>query len=130
MYYQKFVNILAERKLKLGMSESLIAHRASLSQPTVHRILSGQHHKTSWNDMIAIAEVLGLVSGSLDFKFQPVDEMLDNQATMLATAIVGINQATNQLEGQGLAPDEKEKLIYQSKLKLLTGPRGYLWMEI
>ena len=130
MYYQKIINILAERKLKLGMSEALIAERASLSQPTVHRILSGKHHNAAWNDIIAIAEVLGLVSGSLKFEFQPIEDMLDNQATMLATAIVGINQATNQLEGQGLAPDEKEKLIYQSKLKLLTGPRGYLWMEI
>ena len=129
MYYQKFVNILAERKLKLGMSEALIAERTSLSQPTVHRILSGKHDKAAWNDMIQIAEVLGLISGSMQFKFIPVEDILDNQATMLAKVLVGINQATNQLEAQGLNEDEKEKLIYQSKIKLLAGPRGYLWMD-
>ena len=65
MKYSQVSNILAERKLKLGMSENYIAKKSELSQPTVHRILSGKHKKAKFNDVLKIASVLGMVDVSL-----------------------------------------------------------------
>lgn len=127
MYYEVLSNILAERKRQLGMSEAYIAREAGLSQPTVHRILSGEHSSTSLNDIMMIAEVMGLKTETFQLEFEDVTDMLTQQAESLAKKYTDINNATNQMEGQGLTNADKKRLGFGLKAALLGGVRRNLW---
>lgn len=127
MYYETIINVLADRKRKLGMTEAYIAKKAKISQPTVHRILSGQHKKAAWDDIIKIGAVLGMKCKTLQVEFEPIEEMLDYQAGMLASITVALNNATNQMEGQGFSLDEQNRLIFEAKSRWLSGTRRNIW---
>ena len=127
MYYELLSNILAERKHQLGMSEAYIAREAGLSQPTVHRILSGVHPSASFNDIMMIAEVMGLKTESFSLEFEDITDMLTQQAEQLAKKYTDINNATNQMEGQGLMGSDKKRLGFGLKAALLGGVRRNLW---
>lgn len=129
MYYAQLINLFAKQKADLGMSESYIAERAGLSQPTVHRIFSGKHNKTAWNDLIEIGHVIGVEINMEGIRITPAEKILDRQAEQIATHMTRIMQATSQLEGQGLAEKQQEKLKAENKLWLLAGSRKKLWME-
>ena len=54
--YQKLEN----RRLELGLSQSALSERSSVSLPTVHRILSGHGSAARVANILAIADVLGM----------------------------------------------------------------------
>ena len=84
MNYIEMVNLLSERKLKLGMSEAHIAARSKVSQPTVHRIFSGNHKNAGFEDMMTIAKVLGVeiqkYGPSIKTNIKPISDMLNDRA--------------------------------------------------
>ena len=126
MNYYQIANILSDKKRTLGMSEAMIADKSGVSQSTTHRILSGKHPGASWMDVSEIARVLGI---GITHTSIPAVDMLEAQAEMLAQAMTGIMLATNQLEGQGINPDDTRRLKAQTKAKLLAGSKSRLWME-
>jgi transcriptional regulator with XRE-family HTH domain len=67
MKYNQVANILAERKLKLGISQLEISKRSTVPQSTVHRILSGTHQRAKMDDIFKISVALGVNSVSFDF---------------------------------------------------------------
>jgi hypothetical protein len=129
MNYKKLINIYAKQKVDLGMSESYIAEQTCLSQPTVHRIFTGQHDKAAWNDMIEIGKVLGIELCPDGFRIKSAKKMVEEQAENLANIITRITQATSQMEGQGLSQTQKRKMVEEAKIRLLAGSRRKLWME-
>lgn len=125
MYYKKLANILAKQKYDLSISEARIAAHTGLSQPTVHRILSGKHEGATWDDVVGIAHFLGI---KIAIETEDADKILDRKAQKLAEAITQINLATNQLEGQGFSKEQKEKFITETKRWLLNEPKK-IWLD-
>ena len=51
---------LENRRRELGLSQSALAERSGVSLPTVQRILSGHSPAASFENTLAIAQVLGM----------------------------------------------------------------------
>jgi transcriptional regulator with XRE-family HTH domain len=126
MDYKRIANILALQKRSLGLSEAALARLTGVSQPTVHRILSGQHERAAWADIVALSKVMGV---SLTVIVMPPQDILEEKAEAVATQLVGKNQATNQLEGQGLSDQTQKAMIRQTVHRLLAGSKSKLWLE-
>ena len=124
MDYKQIANLLAHQKHQLGMSEAYIGKTAHVSQPTVHRILSGLHDRAAWNDIVAIGKVLGVSFSAL---VVPAEDQIEARAEKIAKSIARKVEATSQLEGQGLSDRGQERLSRQTVHELIAGPRGKLW---
>ncbi len=109
------------------MSDYHIAQRSGVSQPTVHRILSGENPEASFAKIIAIAEALGIKITVHDEK--TVSGLRENQAYLKAGKSVDMTQGTSALEGQGLDPAELMEARERLKQKLLAGSAKNLWSE-
>ena len=127
MLYHKIINALAAKRLDLGMSDVYIARHAGLSQPTVNRILSGQHKSARMDHIIAIAAVLGMECGISDIA--DANRMRQDRAVKSAWKLAEATQATMALEGQGLGRKEREDLMARERLRLLAGPNSKLWTD-
>lgn len=126
MDYKQIANLLAHQKRQLGLSEAALAQMTGVSQPTVHRILSGRHERAAWADVVALAKVMGVV---LSVKVLPSAEMLEERAEAVATNLVKRTQATSQLEGQGLSDQKQKDMIRQTVHQLLAGSKSKLWLD-
>lgn len=124
MNYTTISGILGAQKTHLGLTEVQIARDTGISQPTVHRILSGRHHRAAWNDIAAIAHRLGV---ELIAESNNAYAMIMRRAEEVAQDIVDATQATSQLEGQGFSDQKQEEFIQQTKAELLAGPKRRLW---
>ncbi len=126
MDYKTIANLLAHQKRELGMSEAYIGKMAHVSQPTVHRILSGKHDKAAWTDMVAIGKVLGISFSAI---VVPAENTREAKAAELAEMVTQRVQATSQMEGQGLSDIVQEKMRRQTLHELLAAPKGRLWQD-
>jgi hypothetical protein len=74
---------------------------------------------------MAIAEALGMSP-----RFHPVAndcEFLELQAEKKAKQLVGLVQGNMGLEAQGLPSSEADRMVWETKHKLLSGSKRKLW---
>jgi transcriptional regulator with XRE-family HTH domain len=115
------------RRQELGLSQAALAERSGVSLPTVHRILSGHGTSASVENILAIAQELGM-----DVEAVPrmgVQEILEQQARKKAERLVRMVQGTSALEGQGLPGRQIAQMIKKTIQELLAGSRRRLWAE-
>lgn len=124
MNYFDVSNLMASQKSELGYSEAYIAKLSGVSQPTVHRILSGAHNRAAYEDVVKIAHVLQLY---ISVAGEDPEDIIERRAQELAEEITRMTLATSQLEGQGFSEKEQRKFIHETKIKLLAGSRRKLW---
>ena len=55
------------------------------------------------------------------------EELRERQAEQKAREIAKMVQGTMGLEGQGVSPEELEKLVRRNTIRLLAGSRRKLW---
>ena len=118
---------LETRRRELGISQAALANRSGVSLPTVHRILSGHGSATSVENILAIAQVLGM-----DLEAVPrVDAgtILEQQARKKAERLVRMVQGTSALEAQGVSSRHLGQMVKKTVQELLAGSRRRLWAE-
>ena len=118
---------LEARRRDLGLSQSVLAERSGVSLPTVHRILASHAKTASVDNILAIAQVLGM-----DLEAVPrigTQEILEQQATKKAEQLVGMVQGTSGLEGQAVSGKQIGQMIKKTVQELLAGSRRRLWAE-
>lgn len=118
---------LENRRLQLGLTQSALAERSSVSLPTVHRILSGHGSAASIENILAIAQVL-----EMELDAVPrvgTEEILERQARKKAEELVRMVQGTSALEGQGVSAKQIGRMINKTAEELLAGSRRRLWAE-
>ena len=118
---------LEARRRELGISQAALADRSGVSLPTVHRILSGHGSAASLDNIMAIAQVLGM-----DLEAVPLfdaQEMLEEQARKKAEKLVRMVQSTSALEAQGISARQIGLMIKKTIQELLAGSRRRLWAE-
>ena len=115
------------RRRQLGMSRALLARRARVSTPTVHRILSGKEASPSIATVEALASALGMaiqIVETID-----ADELREQQARNQATRIAKMVQGTMGLESQAVDQKSMDSLTRRNANRLLSGPARRLWEE-
>ena len=118
---------LEYRRRELGLSQSALSERSGVSLPTVQRILSGHSPAASFDNTLAIAQVLGMqidVVPALNAR-----EVLEQQARKKAERLVRMVQGTSALEGQGVSARHIGQMIKKTVQELLAGSRRRLWAE-
>lgn len=118
---------LETRRRELGISQAALANRSGVSLPTVHRILSGHGSAMSVENILAIAQVLGM-----DLEAVPrVDAgtILEQQARKKAERLVRMVQGTSALEAQGVSSRHLGQMVKKTVQELLAGSRRRLWAE-
>ena len=115
------------RRRRLGMSRPVLARRAGVSLPTVHRILSGRETSPSVSTVQAIASALGMtvqIVETID-----ADELREEQAQRKAAKLSAMVQGTMGLEGQAVDAATLERLTNRNVHRLLAGSGRKLWEE-
>ena len=118
---------LENRRRELGLSQSALAERSGVSLPTVQRILSGHSPAASFENTLAIAEVLGMQLDAVPVI--PAKELLKQQAHKKAERLVRMVQGTSALEAQGVSARHIGQMIKKTMQELLAGSRRRLWAE-
>ncbi|MHC4219371.1 MAG: helix-turn-helix domain-containing protein [Planctomycetota bacterium] len=121
----KLVRSLDVRRRHLGMSLEVLAERSGVSLPTVQRILAGKQHNPRLSSVVALASAMGVrlrVQAEID-----ADVLRENQARHKAGALIGLVQGSAALEGQGLNPGTRERMVKRTVHALLAGPNRKLW---
>ena len=115
---------LADRRERLGMSYPSLAARSGVSEPTVKRGLAGRIAEASFENVVAIADALGmpLMSAPID-----VEAFREQVARQKAERVARLVQGTSALEAQAVDADQYRKLVERSMRELLTGSRRLLW---
>jgi transcriptional regulator with XRE-family HTH domain len=118
---------LEKRRRDLGLSYELLSRRSGVSRPTVQRILSGRHDASSFANIAAIADSLGL---GLRFDAKVDARKLKwEQAERKARKLVALVQGTSGLEGQAVDEKAVATMIEQTTHELLAGPNRKLWSD-
>lgn len=94
---------------------------------TVVRILSGRHLQASLQNILSIADVLGM-SLSCE-ECEPINVILMRQALEKSENIIKLVQGTLGLEGQALRKPEREQMKRRTVHELLAGSRRTLWSD-
>jgi len=115
------------RRRELGLSQSALAERSGVSLPTVQRILSGHSPAASFENTLAIAQVLGMQLNAVPVI--PATELLKQQALKKAERLVRMVQGTSALESQGVSKHHLAQMIKKTVQELLAGSRRRLWAE-
>jgi transcriptional regulator with XRE-family HTH domain len=118
---------LETRRRELGISQAALADRCGVSLPTVHRILSGNGSTASLENVLAIAQFLGM-----DLEAVPrldAETILEQQARRKAEKLVRMVQATSALEAQGVSARHIGQMTNKTVQELLEGSRRRLWAE-
>ncbi len=118
---------LENRRRELGLSQSALADRSGVSLPTVQRILSGHSPAASFDNTLAIADVLGMQLDAVPMI--PAHELLKKQALKKAERLVRMVQGTSALEAQGVSARHIGQMIKKTVQELLAGSRRRLWAE-
>lgn len=115
------------RRRQLGMSRAVLARRAKISVPTVHRILTGKEDSPSVQTLEALASALGM---SVQFvETVDAETLREQQAQQRAAHMVGMVQGTMGLEAQAIGSQEIELLQRRNAHRLLAGSNRRLWDE-
>lgn len=117
---------LEKRRRELRMPRATLAKRCGVSLATVNRILSGQHKGATFENVLVIAEALGMEIKTV--RHGTSSEIREQQATRKARNLVRIVQGTSALEGQGLDQEELEEMIERTSKELFLSKRK-LWAE-
>ncbi len=118
---------LESRRRELGISQAVLADRCGVSLPTVHRILSGHGSAASVENILAIAQFLGM-----ELEAVPrldAETILEQQARRKAEKLVRMVQGTSALEAQGVSPRHIGQMTKKTVQELLAGSRRRLWAE-
>jgi transcriptional regulator with XRE-family HTH domain len=115
-------------RIQLGMSQSALARRAGVPQPTVSRIERGRGDTT----LSTLHKILGAIS--CDLVVSPllrdsVDSIRQKQARKVAQKRVEYLQGTMSLEDQEPDPRFIEELLRQEVGRIQQGPSAKLWEE-
>lgn len=113
------------RRRELGMSCAALAQRSGVSMPTVVRILSGNRAQARFENVLAIAEALGMtmrIEATTN-----VEELREAQAEEKAAQLIALVQGTSGLEGQGLDADTLAQMKRRTVHELLAGSKRTLW---
>jgi len=109
------------------MSRAVLARRAKISVPTVHRILTGKEDSPSVQTLEALASALGM---SVQFvETVDAETLREQQAQQRAAHMVGMVQGTMGLEAQAIGSQEIELLQRRNAHRLLAGSNRRLWDE-
>ena len=122
--YEGIVSQLNRQKEDLGMTYAVIATRSGVSEPTVKRILSGQHPSAHFAYVLAIAECLGV---DLLAKPKSAHKIRLKQAKEKALKILKLVRGNAALEGNKLSKSATARMLQNTTLKLLSGPSKHLW---
>jgi transcriptional regulator with XRE-family HTH domain len=117
--------ILNARRLRLGMSMSVLSVRSGVSLPTAQRILTGKLEHASFRNVSAIAAALGLTAKFLAAMSE--EELREEQAEKKARRLVGMVQGTSGLESQAVSNEEFEAMVRRTVHELLSGSNRKLW---
>jgi transcriptional regulator with XRE-family HTH domain len=118
---------LERRRRELGISQAILADRCGVSLPTVHRILAGHGSAASVENIVAIAQVLGMELEAVPR--MEARDLLELQARKKAEKLVGMVQATSALESQGVSSRHLGQMIKKTVQELLAGSRRRLWAD-
>ena len=118
---------LESRRRELGLSQSALAERSGVSLPTVQRILTGHSPAASFENTVAIAQVMGMQMDVVPIF--PAQEILEQQARKKAERLVGMVQGTSALEAQAVSARHLGQMIKKTVQELLAGSRRRLWAE-
>jgi len=124
---QSLFDKLESRRRELGLSQSALAERSGVSLPTIQRILTGRSPAASFENMVSIAQAMGM---QLDVvPISPAEEILEHQARKKAQRLVGMVQGTSALEAQAVSSRHTGQMITKTIQELLAGSRRRLWAE-
>ncbi len=130
---QSFLGQVDQRRRDLGMPWDALAARSGVSRATVCRLLKDRQTTASLQNVLAVAEALGISiqvdDGVLRSNAIDLEDFIEQQAERQARRLVGMVRGTMGLEGQALAEEESLPLIKKTKRKLLGGPLKNLWYE-
>ncbi len=118
---------LEKRRRQLGLSQSALAERSGVSLPTIQRILSGHSPAASFENTLAIAQVLGMQLDAVPVI--PAQEVLKAQARKKAEHLVRMVQGTSALEAQAVSARHIGQMVKKTVQELLAGSRRRLWAE-
>ena len=125
--HQPLFEKLESRRRELGLSQSALAERSGVSLPTVQRILSGHSSAASFENVVGIAQAMGMQMDVVPIF--PAHEILEQQARKKAERLVGMVQGTSALETQAVSSWHIEQMINKTVHELLAGSRRRLWAE-
>lgn len=95
--------------------------------PTVVRILSGNQVQARFENVLAIAEALGM---TLRIEATTsVEDLREAQAEAKAAQLIALVQGTSGLEGQGLDVVTLEQMKRRTVHELLAGSKRTLWSD-
>lgn len=120
-----FTQRLQGRRKTLGMTYATLAQRSGVPTATVERVLSSRPYKVGLEDVLTIASALGM-NLELQEEADAVD-MVRRQAETKARKLVDMVQGTSLLEAQGIDDDQRQRMIEETTLQLLSSPRRRLW---
>ena len=125
--HQPLFEKLESRRRELGLSQSALAERSGVSLPTVQRILSGHSSAASFENVVGIAQAMGMQMDVVPIF--PAHEILEQQARKKAERLVGMVQGTSALETQAVSSWHIGQMINKTVHELLAGSRRRLWAE-
>jgi hypothetical protein len=116
---------LEEQRKALGMTYGYISKRSSVPLLTVRRILARQNVGAQFDNVLAVATVLGARTiGTIP---QP-DEVAEKEIRRQAKRVVRLVQGTMALEAQGITDAEYLKQLEETAAKeIRQKPRKHLW---
>lgn len=118
---------LEVRRRSLGMPIEALVKRSGVSRATVRRILSGDHTRASFTNVLAVAEALG-VEVRFDAATDP-EGFKERQAERKARRLVGLVQGTAGLEAQAGDASAVEGMVKRTPRELLSGSKRRLWSD-
>lgn len=124
---QNLFETLEARRRELGLSQAALAKLSGVSLPTVHRILAGHGSGASFENVLLIAQTLGMNLEAVSNI--STEQLLAHQARKKAERLVGMVQGTSALEGQGVSRQQIGRMITKTAQELLAGSRRRLWAE-
>jgi transcriptional regulator with XRE-family HTH domain len=116
---------MERRRKRLGMSRPILAQRSGVSLPTVNRILSGGEEHTTYANLQAVADSLGMYFELRDRAGE--QEFTEQQAKAKATLIARMVQGSSALESQAVDTDTVRQMISQTTHELMAGSKRKLW---
>ena len=124
---QDMMSRLNSRRKELGMSYSVVARRADVSQRTVQRLLSGEADDVRLGTLAAIADVL---EAKIEIRCPCGSRTIRRrQARRKAEELVALAQGSAALEGQAVRKKELDKLTGDLTDEIAVGSDLRLWSE-
>src|SRR5262245_50214840 len=115
------------RRKRLGMSRAMLARRANVSIPTVHRIMTGKELAPSVATIESIAAALGMELQLV--AIVDTEDLREQQAKLRATQLVSMVQGTMGLESQAVDQKAVDNLKRRHTAQFLAGPGRRLWAQ-